>query len=47
MFDHRLAIFEKNISKLVRKKFNYADFYACYGDYSDEVKKVLKGELYE
>lgn len=43
----RCKNFEKNISKLVRKELNFTEFYSCFDDYSDEVKKVLKGELYE
>ncbi len=42
----RCKNFEKNISKQIRKKLNFADFHSQFNEYSDEVKKILKGELY-
>lgn len=47
LLDFRRKNFEKNISKLIRKKLNFAEFYSRFDDYSDEVKKILKGDLYE
>ena len=47
VLDYSRKGFEKNISKKIRKRFDFTDFYSSFDDYSDEVKKVLKGELHE
>ena len=47
LLDYRRKVFEKNISKLVRKKYKFSEFYSCFDGYSVEAKKAIEGELYE
>ena len=47
IFDLQRRSFEKNVSKKVREKLNYTDFRSQLYDYNEDVKKILKGEIYE
>ena len=47
LLKYRCKSFEKNISKIVRKRLGFTDFYSCLDDHSNDVKRILKGELYE
>lgn len=44
-FNDRKMRFEKNVSKRVRKRLNYTEFYSELGDYSESVKAVLEGKV--
>ena len=47
IFEVQRYSFEKNVSKIVRMKLNYTDFYSRLRDYSDDVRKIITGEIYE
>ncbi len=44
-FNDRKMRFEKNISKHVRDRLNYTEFYSELGDYSESVKTILEGKV--
>lgn len=46
-FEMQKSLFDKNASRKISKYLNYTKVHSNYEDYSDSVKQIIQGEIYE